>query len=39
MTRSLPYLLRRARARLVLFGLLVMPFVVAACNNGGGSGY
>ncbi len=32
--------LRRAKAKLVLFAMIVLPFVVAACNNGsGGSGY
>ena len=39
MTRTLPDRLRRARSRLIVFAMIVMPFVVAACNKGGGSGY
>lgn len=38
-TRSIARRLRSARARLVLFAMIVMPFVVAACNKGGGNGY
>ncbi len=39
-TRSIAGRLRHARARLILFAMIVMPFVVAACNNGkGGNGY
>ena len=37
-TRSIAGRLRHARGRLVLFAMIVMPFAVAACNNGG-SGY
>ena len=29
----------RARSPLFLFVVIAMPMIVAACNNGGGTGY